>query len=336
MIGVWPPSGTHSTPPPSISSREPSPGRSSGRVPSSTRTAACRSRTSTPTAGRSHCCEITCADALPDARFAGCCAAGSRGRVRTPGVRDHHAPTLRGTEPDTGCGSIRRRVAAPPRRAVHAVPQVARRAGLPGRDDPPRAGDAHGLNELFGYPGKPVPAVVADSIPGPFRPVRPIGVNGNHRTLALEAIEAPLILCQVHRFKALYRCKFHEDDDWPWTLSFLRWLEARQVLRLSARPIAGEDPWVWLRVADATIPWLAAPPSDALGALRARTKSSTDAPSCASGHSTPRRSTRMAIGPGGSGLTWPSTTACDVRGRTRSRSRPTIRCAACGAASWPR
>ncbi len=130
-------------------------------------------------------------------------------------------------------------------------------------------GNAHGLNELFGYPGKPVPAVVADSIPGPFGPVRPIGVNGNHRTLALEAIEVPVLLCQVHRFKAPYRCKFHEDDDWPRTLSFLRWLEARQVLRLSARPIVREDPWVWLRVADATVPWLAAPPRDALGALRA-------------------------------------------------------------------
>ena len=121
----------------------------------------------------------------------------------------------------------------------------------------------------LGYPGKPVPAVVADSIPGPFGPVRPIGVNGNHRTLALEAIEVPVLLCQVHRFKAPYRCKFHEDDDWPRTLSFLRWLEARQVLRLSARPIVREDPWVWLRVADATVPWLAAPPRDALGALRA-------------------------------------------------------------------
>jgi len=130
-------------------------------------------------------------------------------------------------------------------------------------------GNPSGLAELFGHPRNPEPGVVADSIPGPFGPVRPISVNGNHRTLVFDALEAPLILAEVHRSRPPYRCKFHQDDDWRTTLSFLRWLESCKVLRLSSHPFVRTGPWVYLRIAEAPTPWLAASPGDALAASSA-------------------------------------------------------------------
>lgn len=128
-------------------------------------------------------------------------------------------------------------------------------------------GDPDGFARLLGHPRSPEPAVVVKSIPGPFGPVRTVTVNGNHRTLIFEAVGAPLILAKVHRYKAPYRCKFREDDDWRATLAFLRWLESFEVLRLSSRPVVAKESWIYLRVAEAPTPWLAAPPQNALAAL---------------------------------------------------------------------
>jgi len=128
-------------------------------------------------------------------------------------------------------------------------------------------GNPDGLAQLFGHPRSPEPAVVVNSMPGPFGPVRTITVNGNHRTLIFEAVGAPLILAKVHRYRSPYRCKLRLEDDWRTTLVFLRWLESFKVLRLSSRAVVSKDPWVYLRVAEAPIPWLAASPQDALAAL---------------------------------------------------------------------
>jgi len=128
-------------------------------------------------------------------------------------------------------------------------------------------GNPDGLARLFGDPRSPEPAVVVKSIPGPVGPVRIVTVNGNHRTLIFEALGAPLILAKVQRYKAPYRCKFRQEDEWRTTLAFLRWLESFEVLRLSTRAVVATEPWIYLRVAEAPTPWLAASPQSALAAL---------------------------------------------------------------------
>ncbi len=128
-------------------------------------------------------------------------------------------------------------------------------------------GNPDGLAQLFGHPRGPEPTVVVNSIPGPLGPVRTITVNGNHRTLIFEAVGAPLILAKVHRYRPPYRCKLHQEDDWRTTLEFLRWLETFGVLRMSSRAYVAKEPWIYLRLAEAPTPWLAASPKDALAAL---------------------------------------------------------------------
>jgi hypothetical protein len=100
--------------------------------------------------------------------------------------------------------------------------------------------------------------------------VRPITANGNHRTLAFEALGAPLVLAEVRDYDPPYQMTLRDGaDDWQTTLDFLRWLEALGVVRLSSRPVLQEGPWVTLRVADSIAPWLVAPPLEALDALDA-------------------------------------------------------------------
>jgi hypothetical protein len=125
------------------------------------------------------------------------------------------------------------------------------------------------LPYLFGDPRSGAPNVVVDSLGGPFGPIRQISVNGNHRTLALEALEVPLAMAEVRTYVGPYAITLREDDDWPTVLAFLRWLEEGQVLWMSRRAIQREGPWVTLRVAKAPTPWLAASPHDALKALGA-------------------------------------------------------------------
>jgi hypothetical protein len=130
-------------------------------------------------------------------------------------------------------------------------------------------GDPDRLVQVLGHPRTPEPAVVVNSIPGPWGPVRPVTVNGNHRTLAFEALGAPLILAKVHSFRPPYRIQMDRQDDWPTTLEFLRWLASFDVVRLSSRAVVREGESVHLRVAEAPVPWLAAPPRDAWAALTA-------------------------------------------------------------------
>jgi hypothetical protein len=133
-------------------------------------------------------------------------------------------------------------------------------------------GDRHDpecLPYLFGDPRSGLPSVVVDSLGGPFGSIRQISVNGNHRTLALEALGVPLVMAEVRRCVGPYSITFGEDDDWPTAMAFLRWLEARQALRMSRRAVHREENWVVLRVAEAPTPWLAASPHDAFKALAA-------------------------------------------------------------------
>ncbi len=125
------------------------------------------------------------------------------------------------------------------------------------------------LARIFGHPRNPEPAVVVNSIPGPFGPVRPITENGNHRTLVLEALSVPLVLAKVHQFKAPYRCRVRRASDWKTTRAFLRWLESFKVVRLSSRWVVKDDEWVYFRIAEAECPWLASTPHEAFVALEA-------------------------------------------------------------------
>jgi hypothetical protein len=125
------------------------------------------------------------------------------------------------------------------------------------------------LPYLFGDPRSGTPNVVVDSIGGPFGPIRQVSVNGNHRTLALEALGVPLAMAEVRTFVGPYSITFGEDDDWSTALEFLRWLEERRALRMSRRAVRRSGYWVELRVAEAPTPWLAGSPHDALRALDA-------------------------------------------------------------------
>jgi hypothetical protein len=112
--------------------------------------------------------------------------------------------------------------------------------------------------------------IVVSSIPGPFGPIRQITTNGNHRSMAFEALECPLVLAEVHYDRPPYRITYREeDDDWATTKSFLRWQGERGALRLSSRPVVRHGPYLELRIAEATTPWLATSPHDAMAALNA-------------------------------------------------------------------
>ena len=127
--------------------------------------------------------------------------------------------------------------------------------------------DPECLPYLFGDPRSSGPCVVVDSLDGPFGPIRQITVNGNHRTLALEALGVPLAMAEVRTYVGPYSVTFGQEDDWSTALAFLRWLEARGVLRMSSRAVHRVGYWVELRIAEAPTPWLAASPHDALKAL---------------------------------------------------------------------
>jgi hypothetical protein len=72
-------------------------------------------------------------------------------------------------------------------------------------------GDAESLLELFGCQRDL--EIVVNSFPGPLGPVRPIAVNGNHRTLALEALGVPAVLAELQPYAAPYRCEFYDGDE---------------------------------------------------------------------------------------------------------------------------
>ena len=100
---------------------------------------------------------------------------------------------------------------------------------LAGRDSP-RLYARHFDDPRFGY------VIVVLSIPGPWGSIRPITTNGNHRSMAFDARESPLVLAEVHDQLLPYRITYNEDnDDWKTTRNFLTWQEARGALRDASR-----------------------------------------------------------------------------------------------------
>lgn len=112
--------------------------------------------------------------------------------------------------------------------------------------------------------------ICVSSIAGPIGPIRPIGTNGNHRSMAFEALGCPVVLAEMYEVKPPYQIRYDEvDDDWNTTLDFLKWQQERKLLRLSSRSIVRDRGRIEIRIADAVVPWLVASPREALVGLDA-------------------------------------------------------------------
>jgi len=112
--------------------------------------------------------------------------------------------------------------------------------------------------------------ICVSSIAGPWGQVRPIGTNGNHRSMAFEALECPVVLAEIYEDRPPCRITYSEDDDdWQTTVDFLKWQQERGLLRLSSRSIVREGGRLEIRIADADVPWLVASPREAFAALDA-------------------------------------------------------------------
>ncbi len=112
--------------------------------------------------------------------------------------------------------------------------------------------------------------ICVSSIAGPWGPIRPIGTNGNHRSMAFEVLESPVVLAEIYEEKPPYGITYDEDeDDWETTLDFLKWQQERKLLRLSSRSIVRDRGRLEIRITDAVAPWLAASPREAMTALDA-------------------------------------------------------------------
>jgi hypothetical protein len=116
----------------------------------------------------------------------------------------------------------------------------------------------------FGY------VICVSSIAGPLGPIRPIGTNGNHRSMAFDALECPVVLAEMYEESPPYQITYNEsEDDWRITRDFLKWQGERNSLRLSSRSVVRDGGYLELRVAEAGAPWLAASPREAFAALDA-------------------------------------------------------------------
>ncbi len=112
--------------------------------------------------------------------------------------------------------------------------------------------------------------ICVSSIAGPLGPIRPIGTNGNHRSMAFEALECPVVLVEMYEENPPYQIKYVEaDDDWKTTRDFLKWQEERGALRLSSRSVVRDGRYLEIRIAEAAAPWLAASPREAFASLDA-------------------------------------------------------------------
>jgi len=122
----------------------------------------------------------------------------------------------------------------------------------------------HFNDPRYGY------VIVVTSIPGPFGPIRPIGTNGNHRSMAFEALGCPVVLAEVSNEGPPYRITYKENvDAWQITRDYLKWLEDQGAIRLSSRSVVRRGQFLDIRIAEATTPWLASSPREALAALDA-------------------------------------------------------------------
>jgi hypothetical protein len=113
-----------------------------------------------------------------------------------------------------------------------------------------------------------MPALVVNSLTGPNGPVRYITTNGNHRTAALQALNVPVVLAEIDFIQPPYRSYVpHSGDEFNTVIAFLRWLDAKGAIRLSAGPIGRGHLSGVFRVADTPAPWLLGHPADAILAL---------------------------------------------------------------------
>lgn len=112
--------------------------------------------------------------------------------------------------------------------------------------------------------------IVVSSFAGPLGPIRLITTNGNHRSMAFDALGCPVVLAEVSDVSPPYRIRYNEaDDDWKTTRDFLKWQEERGALRFSSRSVVRDGGHLELRVAEAATPWLTASPREAFAALDA-------------------------------------------------------------------
>jgi len=122
----------------------------------------------------------------------------------------------------------------------------------------------HFNDPRYGY------VICVSSIAGPLGPIRPIGTNGNHRSMAFDALECPVVLVEMYEESPPYQITYIEaDDDWKTTRDFLEWQEERGGLRMSSRSVVRDGGHLELRIAEVTAPWLAASPREAFAALDA-------------------------------------------------------------------
>jgi len=122
-------------------------------------------------------------------------------------------------------------------------------------------GDPGGLARLFGDPRAGHSGIVLWSVPGPLGPVRPISVNGLHRSVVLQSLKLPVVLAEMRQWEPPYRFRVRPDGDWDAVWAFFERLDAQSAIRLSRRPIVeisvgGESFGRDIRVADAPAPWL--------------------------------------------------------------------------------
>jgi hypothetical protein len=112
--------------------------------------------------------------------------------------------------------------------------------------------------------------ICVSSIAGPLGPIRPIGTNGNHRSMAFDALDCPVVLAELWEESPPYQITYNEaDDNWAMTRDFLKWQEERGALRFSSRSVVRDGAYLELRVAEAATPWMAASPREAFAALDA-------------------------------------------------------------------
>jgi hypothetical protein len=128
--------------------------------------------------------------------------------------------------------------------------------------------DSEGLLELFGDPRSPSSGIVVSRLPGPLGPVYPITVNGNHRSIALEALGVPAILAEVAREDPPYQLHIRSDVQLSTTWLYLTWLHDHGALRIGSRRITRKR-GITVHITTAVAPWIIGHPASALRALAA-------------------------------------------------------------------
>lgn len=128
--------------------------------------------------------------------------------------------------------------------------------------------DPEGLLRLFGDPRSPSSGIVVSRLPGPLGPVYPITVNGNHRSIALEALGVPTVLAEVSREDPPYQLHIRSEALLSTTWPYLIWLHDRGAIRIGSRRITRRR-GITVHISAAIAPWIIGHPAMALRALAA-------------------------------------------------------------------